>query len=356
MTRQYPSGLSILLISGVATLATPALAQDIAAAETLFTRGLADMEAGRYEKGCKALAESQRLDPRPGTLFTLAACEERWGHIATAMSRYGDYLDVYERLPADRKTAQLERPRLARAARDKLRPEVPGLTLVLSPNAPAGTIVKRDGQVVGEAALGVELPLDPGEHTVSTEVAGSSPWEQHFTLGRGEKKQLVLEVRAPARADAPPSPTAPPASPPSPPPAPPRPLAPVARGPGARGVAGFVIGGVGVAGLAAGAVMGGLALAKKSTVQQNCGTSIGQSDETACNRAGLDAVSAGRGLALGSSIGLGVGLAGVVTGVVLVVLDRAPASPATGTRARWLSAGIVPAGLGGAAAGVQGVW
>src|SRR5690606_15567731 len=91
----------------------PAGAQDIAAAEALFDKGVADMKAGRHETGCKAIAESQRLDPRPGTLFTLATCEAAWGRIATAVSRYGDYLAVYARLPDDKKAAQLERFKVA---------------------------------------------------------------------------------------------------------------------------------------------------------------------------------------------------------------------------------------------------
>jgi hypothetical protein len=64
------------------------LAQDVATAEALFNRGFADMDAGRYETGCKAIAASQRLDPRAGTLFTLAVCEAQWGKIATAASHY----------------------------------------------------------------------------------------------------------------------------------------------------------------------------------------------------------------------------------------------------------------------------
>src|SRR3954465_13628820 len=73
-------------------LASPAFADDPAAAEALFNRGKADMDAGRYEAGCKAIAESQRLDPRPGGLFTLAVCETQGGRIASAMTHYGDYL------------------------------------------------------------------------------------------------------------------------------------------------------------------------------------------------------------------------------------------------------------------------
>jgi hypothetical protein len=341
--RIHPS-LPLLSLAAV-LVAAPAWAQDIAAAEALFNRGLADMEAGRYEPACKAIAESQRLDPRPGTLFTLAVCEERWGHVATAVTRYGDYLALFDRLPEDRKASQGERPRVARAAREKLGPEVPELTLILPPDAPAGTVVKRDGQVVAEAALGVALPLDPGEHTVSTEAPGGPLWERKVTLARGEKTKLPLEVKAAAGTA-----SKVPAERPAPPPP------PVAAGPSRQRVAGFVVGGVGVVGLSLGGVLGGLALAQKKTVDQNCGASVGSKDPLACKQAGLDALGTGKGLALGSTIGFVAGASATVTGLVLVLADRGQAAPATTATGRWLSVGVLSLGRDGAAVGARGAW
>jgi hypothetical protein len=183
------------LLAGL-VISTAAGAQGIAAAEALFNRGLADMEAGRYDTGCKALAESQRLDPRAGTLFTLATCEARWGHIATAATRYGDYLALYDQLPPDRKAAQGERPKLVKAELAKLTPDIPQLTLSVVKTAPAGTVIKHDGEVVSEATLGVALPVDPGEHTFSIQAPGGAAQEQRVTIAKGEKKLLTLTLEA----------------------------------------------------------------------------------------------------------------------------------------------------------------
>lgn len=175
---------------------SPATAQDIATAEALFDKGVADMKAGRYEAGCKAIGESQRLDPRPGTLFVLAGCEAEWGHIATAVTRYADYMALYERLPPAKKaeSRQAERYKFAQDARARLLPEVPLLTLTLPASAPSGTIVTRDGAVMAEATLGVALPLDPGEHTIATQRPDGARWEQKLTLARGDKKVVTLEL------------------------------------------------------------------------------------------------------------------------------------------------------------------
>src|SRR4051812_14269869 len=114
MSRWFRTYLLVVSPLVPFALAAPAAAQDIAAAEALFKRGLVDMEAGRYETGCKAIAESQRIDPHLGTLFTLAMCESRWGHTATAMTRFGEYLTRYERLAPDQQANQGERPKVAK--------------------------------------------------------------------------------------------------------------------------------------------------------------------------------------------------------------------------------------------------
>lgn len=328
MPRRSPIPLLALTLAASLALLRPARAQDVAAAEKLFDRGLADMEAGLYETGCRALGESHRLDPRPGTLFTLAMCEERWGHIATAVTRYGDYLGVFDRLPEDRRATQGQRPTIARTRRAKLAPEVPELTLVLPPGAPPGTAVKRDGQVLAAAALGMGLPVDPGEHLVSTDTPGGGTWELRFTLARGEKKTVGLEVRhGGARSSA----SAPPA------------------GSSSLQVAGWTTGGVGLAGVAAGAILGGLALGRKATVSAHCGGD--PKDPKGCDQDGLDAVGAVKGLGAGSTVAFSVGLAGVTTGAVLLLVGRRKPTPATGLR---LEPGLVAAGPGGFALGVRG--
>jgi hypothetical protein len=333
-------------------------AQDIAAAEALFDKGVADMKAGRYEAGCKAIAESQRLDPRPGTLFTLATCEAQWGRIATAVSRYGDYLAVYERLPDDKQAAQAERFKVATEMRRKLGPEVPKLTLSLPSGAPAGTVVRRDGEVVAEAAFGVALPVDPGEHVLYTQAPGGPAVERRVTLAKGETKVVTLEVQAAEVGPlASPSAAAPLSLSSGAPPAGEQ----AQQGPSGRRIAAYVVGSVGLAGLAAGGVMGGVAVAQRGIMDQHCGAAIGQKDPTACDRTGLDAAGTAKTAATGSTIGLAAGGVLAVTGLVLFFTEpRSGPHPRGGTAAQpgsgWVSAGVLSAGPGGAVVGARGEW
>ena len=85
----------------VTFLAHHAMAQDPSSAAPLFDRGLEDMLAGRYETGCPSLAESHRLEPRPGTLFTVAECFAKWGKVATAFRYYEQYLSVFAQMPPE---------------------------------------------------------------------------------------------------------------------------------------------------------------------------------------------------------------------------------------------------------------
>ena len=158
-------------------------------------RGVEDLEAGRLDRACPAIDESYKLDPRPGTLFALAECEAKRGRLAAAARRYDEYLAVFAALPADKKRKQSDREKTAREQRAALGARVAELTLVLSPGAPRGTVVTRDGEAVAEAALGVPFPVDAGEHVVTTRARGGPITRVRVTMAPGEKKGIALDVQ-----------------------------------------------------------------------------------------------------------------------------------------------------------------
>ncbi|WP_437818641.1 hypothetical protein [Sorangium sp. So ce1078] len=330
MTRCLRRIVALALVLCPLAAAAPAAAQDSAAAESLFNRGLADMEAGRYEAGCAAIAESHRIEPKLGALFTLAICESRWGRVAAAFTHFGEYLAQVERLSPEQKSRQGERPKVARQERDKLAPLVPELSLALPPGAPAGTVVKRDGRVVESAALGASVPVEPGEHVVSTQAPGGPVWETRIQLAQGEKKQVELQVK-----DA---------------------SAPPADGLSGRRAAMVVAGGVGVAGLVLGGITGALTLGKKSVVEEHCGSGIGVSDETSCDQTGMDAAESASTTGLVSTIGFGVGLAGLGAAAVLYLTEPEPSETTAGATSTRIRAGVLAAGPQGVVLGASGAW
>ncbi|MGK3992035.1 hypothetical protein [Sorangium sp. So ce1024] len=374
MITWFRRSTHVLAVLGLLSASLPAAAQDIAAAEALFDRGLADMQAGRYETGCKALAESQRIDPQPGTLFTLAACESEWGRIATAVTRFGDYLSLVQRMTPAEVGRQGERPKIARQKREQLSPRVPKLAISLPPGAPAGTVVKRNDLELGEATLGIALPVDPGEHLVSIQVPGRPIRTQHITIAPGETKELTLELketpppqvhrpskepapeqkealapRAPAPSPAP-APTIAPEIGPEPAPAEPDAPAP----PSGRRTAVYMTGGVGAAGLVLGGITGALVFGKKSTIEDHCGSGIQVADPKVCDPTGYRAATSASAMARVSTIAFGVALAGLGAAAVLYWTEPKHADTAAGSSPRWVSAGVLEAGPAGAVFGAQG--
>lgn len=328
-------------MSAFALVAARAAAEDSATAGALFEKGVADMEASHFDSACPAIEESQRIDPRPGTLFTLAECNARWGKVASAAAEYQEYVDLVPRLTADQQARHKARVEIARAQLKKLKPTVPTLTLVLPADAPRGTFVTRNGEVLKGAALGLPLPVDPGEYVIVTHAPGAPERETRVSIQLNDQKRLPLEVAAAsevpangAAAVAPPTASANATDRAA--------TAPEAHGPNHK-TAAYVAGGVGLAGIAVGTVTGVLVLSKKHTVSGNC-------SGAACNDAGLSAANSGKNLAFVSDIGFGVGIAGLALGAVFLLSggsDSAATEHANTTRVQpLLVAGSSSVGLG----------
>jgi len=292
-----------------------AFAQDTAAAAALFEKGLDEMKAGNYETGCPSLEESYRLDPLPGVLFTSAECHAQWGKYATAVARYEDYLRAFQGMRAAQQERQHGRDEISKQKLSELRPLVPQLTLVLPASAPDGTIVKRGSLKLGKPSLGVPIPVDPGEHLITTEVPGGAVHEQRVSIEKSEKKTVELEIELPAQTSSgtapPPTTTTQSAT---------LDTRSVASGSSGRTLA-YIVGGIGLVGLATGGVTGGLALSKKKTIDDHC-------VETRCDHEGKQAADSAKTFALISTIGFAVGAAGLAASAVLLI--TAPSSSEKG--------------------------
>jgi hypothetical protein len=332
------------IAAGILLVAGAAFAQEDAAAEALFNKGLSEMEAGHYETACPTLKESQRLDPRMGTLFTLAECEAKGGMIASAVAHYDEYLRLYSRLAPPQKATQAGREKVSAAQKAALSPQVPYVTLVLR-DAPPGTTVKWDDMLFHLPALGVPLPVNPGDHVVTTQVPGGANVVTRVRMEKAERKQIELKAAPPSQVPAKtlPEPTIAPA--PAKEPSPPTGSSEADAGTsnGSRKVWMYGAGGLGVAGLLVGSITGAIVLGKKGTIEDNC-------DSTRCNAAGKDAADSAQSLGLVSTIGFGVGLAGLATAAVLLFTEPKP-SAASRT---WSP--LIADRSGGVVVGLQRAW
>ena len=339
--RWQGMALGACLCAGVTLLAGSASAQEDAAADALFNKGLSEMEAGQYATACPTLKESQRLDPRMGTLFTLAECEAKGGMFASAVAHYDEYLRLFTRLAPAQKATQGGREKVSAAQKAALAPHVPYVTLVLR-DAPAGTTVKWDDMVFNLPALGTPLPVNPGEHVATTQVPGAAPIVTKVAIGKGERKQVELKIGHQERARESSAPTDA-AQPSAAPAATPSAEQADAGADSSRKILMYGAAGLGAAGLVVGSITGALVLGKKSTIEDNC---VG----TRCNAEGKDAADGAQSLGLVSTIGFGVGIAGLATAAVLFFTE--PKSPSA-ARA-WTP--VVADRNGGVVVGLARTW
>ncbi len=354
MRNRCLMGTSLALL--IVVSCADASAADLAAADALFNKGVAELKAGNFAAACPAFAESQQLDPRPGTMYAMAECEAKAGRIATAVALYDDFLRTVGSLKSmPQRLKYLERTKNAQAQRDKLVKDVPQLTLILPAGSPQDLRMTRNGEVFTAATLGLAIPVDPGEQVITVQLSTGVVNEQRITLDVGEQKTLEIQVPALEVKAAEPGP-----QPPAPPP-PARPLSlrptavaspPVAKPASGLRTGGFVALGVGVAGLVGFGVTGGLAMAKKSFFEETCPKNV-------CANA-ADAVAAraafgqAQTLATLTTVGLGVSGAAVLAGLVMAIVGK-PRGENDRVALR-VHAAVIEAGPAGVVFGVKGVF
>jgi len=272
-----------------AALSLPSLARaqsvENAAAQALFDDAKRLMADGHAAEACPKLEESQRLEPRSGTLINLASCYEQTGHLASAWARYVDAA------ASANLGGNAEREAVARERAAALAPRLTKLLIAIAPKTPQGLEVRRDGVVVGQPAWGVALPSDPGPHRISASAPGHQPFEVLVDV-QGEGKTITVHVPE-LVANAPTEPVAAPHP-----------------GLNTRQIAALVAGGIGVVGIGVGTVFGFISKSKHDEAERSC-----QGDECTTQQgldASMDAHKAGNVSTVAMIVG-GVGLAAGVT-------------------------------------------
>ena len=304
-----------IVVSGALVLAgAPAMAAGTssgASAEELFQEGRKLLQEADVAAACEKFRASLDREWADGTLLALAACHEREGKAATAWSEF-------QRVATQ--SAQAGKPDVEKLAHEHmaaLEKQIP--TLVVTRPRIQGLQVKVDDRVIPPSDLDRPLPLDPGDRRIDASAPGYLPWSSHVTLAAGAPPTNLavplLEREAP--------PSVAPVTP-----APVKSDTPPANG---RRTAAFIVGGIGVASLAVGAVTGIMALNKASTVRSNC-----DKDSHVCkDQEGVDADSAGATLSPISTVTVVAGLAGIGAGVFLFLTSK-------GERTRVPSTAVLP--------------
>jgi hypothetical protein len=305
-------GFAAFLISSAPAVARAQSAE----AQELFDEGRRALAAGDYVKACAKLEASERIERAVGTLLSLAECEEALGHLAS------ERLHLQEAASwAEATHDPLNRGPLARKRFDEIDRRVPRLTLQRGPGAPGDTHVSRDGVDLGAAAFDAELPMDAGAHVIVASATGRASAIYDVTLKEGERRTLVVGPAAAGESVG----------------------APASEPLGlSRRTWAYVLGGVGVAGIAVGTVFGLSTLSKWSAAQRECGNGCapGSSARSDADAASTDAVV--------STVAFVAAGAALAAGAYFYLTSRPSQQTSGGVRvAPWVAWGAGGASVGG---------
>lgn len=274
---RIPHATSLALVLTLVASSPPALAEDAATEATrIFEAGREALTAGDAELACSKFTASQQLDPRVGTLLNLGLCHEEQGLLAKAL----DYWQQAEQLAT---STGDERASVARERATLLESRVPTITLRLAANAPPESVVRwadahaTEPRQLATKDLGKPVRIEVGRLRLVVTAPGHEQRSYELDVGERDRTEMLVEPGPANRGSEPPSEQvvdqgATPASEGSP-----------------WSTAGFVVGGVGLAGLAIGAVFGGLAVSKQSESEQLDASGVPHCDgDNACSPEGME--------------------------------------------------------------------
>jgi hypothetical protein len=330
-------------------------------AESLFRDAQTRLAAGDVTAACDLFARSQHVEAALGTLLNLAACHQRDGKTASAWTEFQSSISWAVR------TGDHAREQYARAHATSLDGQLHRIVIEVTEPV-EGMQVRLDHLPLPREALGTAIPLDPGEHSIEVDAGGKAPWVRKVNLGpaagtdRIEVKFEPLTPPALEPTGPPPPPSSSASTVPPPPAAPPPPdrgawQAPVMtasadasasmphRSNGKR-IAGFVVGGAGIAGVGAAVALGVATATNVSNRNALCPPA-----NPCGNQKAFDQDRAARLDQQWMFIAGGVGIVALATGVALIATSHdAPPSAASALHVD------VAATPGGAAFRLRGVW
>ena len=289
-------------------LAIVCLAMGTAHAQTpestkLFDEGRALAKEGKYTEACAKFETSLSLDPAVGTKLNFADCHEHLGHIALAYRLFTEAADAEQ-------SSNPDRSKYARGRADALAPKLG--TVIVKVASPLGVTLTIAGRSV-PAAAEVHEAVAPGQ----VSVADTRGFVQTVTVAAGTS--VVVEI--PGVESTPEVPTT-----------------MVRRKTSVY--AAYTLGGIGVASLTTGIVLGVLARGDYRA-QIDAGHCSDESPPT-CDEIGYPAQKDAVAL---SNIGTGFGIAGLaLIGAGAVVFLTAPLDVAVAPTVTERSAGVTIVG------------
>jgi len=311
----------LMTIGIVAFAPATALGQDSdAVADSLFREGKRLFDAKKFTEACPKLEESLRLDPESGgAQLMLADCLEQTGKLARAWSAYLNALRLA------RATGRSDRVTDAESGAKRMEGRVPFVTVRVPANADIeGLRVRINGIELGRGAWGTPTPVDPGQVVVEAAAQDHATFATRLTLAAGSgTREVVIAPLAPRPRSEPAAQASPVPASASPVSDPGRLTQPARHERAGAPVAGYVIGGLGLVAIGAGAYYGVSSLQTQSDADAKCP----KQDCTDPDAVALSKDAKSQGTV--AWVLLGAGSAALTVGAILVLSSSSSSRPQT---------------------------
>lgn len=177
----------VVLVGLGTTTASAQRAEEVALARRLFDQGVEATERRDWDTAADSFRRSAELAPRPMTFYNLGTVLERGNRLVAASEAFRRFLhdSNQPRYTAYRDTAN-----------EKLRAleqRIPLLLLRVT-NLEARDVVRIDEVEIPHAALGVAMPMDPGDHVIAVLRDENEAAHERVQLLEQQRRELQLEL------------------------------------------------------------------------------------------------------------------------------------------------------------------
>ena len=186
---------TVILATLVLALAPSVRAQESSPiAESLFRDARARLSEGKTHEACELFQRSDKVQHALGTLLNLAACHEKEGKLSAAWAEFQEASAEATRA-GDKERASFAQDRVN--AIDKALHKI-----VIDFASPPGDVkLDRRWHRPSIAPRGARrLPLDPGTHTIQVTAEGYAPWEKKIDASQGGTEHVEVQLARPEAA------------------------------------------------------------------------------------------------------------------------------------------------------------
>ncbi len=170
-------------------VASTAQAQPRSRADARFDEGRRLMEAGKYAEACAAFEDSQQLDPAVTTLLNLAACREKAGQLASAVSVFRA-AERSARQDGSAKSTELAQ--IAAGHVHRLEPRLSTLTIMVPREQRIdGLEIDRNGARIDSVQWSLPQAVDGGRYEIVAKAPGHKPWTTTVSIEKERDAKTI---------------------------------------------------------------------------------------------------------------------------------------------------------------------